>query len=430
MEKWDFSPPPPSELGDRDVALEGDHLAGQRIALLVTGGIAAMKAPLLARALRRQGAEVTAFVSEEALRYTTRDALSWSTDRPVVTRLTPAAEHLGGGEAFDAYLVAPATYNTINKMRHGIADNGLTATLAAALGKSAAGETKVLVAPTMHGTMHNPVLTESLEKLDALGVTIIPPREAHGKHNLPDEAVIVAAVCRAVSRSPLKGVPLLVTGGPTPVPIDAIRRLTNHFQGRLGAFIVEDLYLRGAEALLIHGEGAFTPPAHLPYRLVRSYDAYRQAVLDALAAKPYACGIFSAAVADFQPKSRQRGKIPSGGAGRTLQLVPTEKVIRLVRARFPDLVMVTFKYEEEISHDRLIEIARKRLAEGYAAVVANRGGERGPAGEQVAHLVTKGAPPSRFVGKRAIARGIVTWLETALSQPEGAQKTRRSPGAS
>ena len=64
---WDFTPPPASELNDRQVRLEGNHLAGKRIALLVTGSIAAMKAPLIARALRKQGADVVAFVSAEAL---------------------------------------------------------------------------------------------------------------------------------------------------------------------------------------------------------------------------------------------------------------------------------------------------------------------------------------------------------------------------
>jgi phosphopantothenoylcysteine decarboxylase/phosphopantothenate--cysteine ligase len=76
MTHWDPKPPPDSPLGDRAVSLDGDHLVGKRIALLVTGGIAAMKAPLLARALRRQGAEVTPFISDEGLRYCTADSLA------------------------------------------------------------------------------------------------------------------------------------------------------------------------------------------------------------------------------------------------------------------------------------------------------------------------------------------------------------------
>jgi len=90
---WNFSPPTDSDLGDREVPLENHHLWGKRIALLVTGGIAAMKAPLIARSLRKFGATVVAFVSEEALRYVTKEALEWSTVNPVISQLTAKAEH-------------------------------------------------------------------------------------------------------------------------------------------------------------------------------------------------------------------------------------------------------------------------------------------------------------------------------------------------
>jgi phosphopantothenoylcysteine decarboxylase / phosphopantothenate---cysteine ligase len=251
MQDWDFSPPPSSELGDHDVPPEGVHLQGRRVALLLTGSIAAMKAPLVARELRRQGADVVAFASGEALRYVTEETLEWSTTHRVVTRLTPAAEHLSDSAPFDAYLLAPATYNTINKMRHGIADSVITATLGSALGRMEQGRTQVLVAPTMHGSLHTAILTESLQALAGMGVRIIPPREDYGKHNLPEEERLVAEVCRAVSDSGLRGLPLLVTGGPTPVPVDSVRRLTNKFTGQLGIEIADELYLRGAGVLLV-----------------------------------------------------------------------------------------------------------------------------------------------------------------------------------
>src|SRR5687768_1347544 len=108
---WEPVKPSPSELGDHDVLPLGRHLLGKKIALLISGGIAAMKSPLLARELRKHGATVVAFVSEEALRYTTIDALEWSTDNPVITKLSPRAEHLSDSTQFDAYLLAPATYN-------------------------------------------------------------------------------------------------------------------------------------------------------------------------------------------------------------------------------------------------------------------------------------------------------------------------------
>ncbi len=127
------------DLGDHDVPLSGEHLKGKRIALMITGSIASMKAPTIARSLRRYGADVQVYASEEGLRYTTLEALEWSTMNPVVTRLTSAAEHLSDEKPFDVYLLAPATYNTINKFRYGIADGVITTTLASALGRMEMG---------------------------------------------------------------------------------------------------------------------------------------------------------------------------------------------------------------------------------------------------------------------------------------------------
>jgi phosphopantothenoylcysteine decarboxylase / phosphopantothenate---cysteine ligase len=196
---WDLGPPPPSALHDRAVASQGDALAGRRVALMVTGGIAAMRAPMTARALRKQGASVVAFASPQALRYVGEEALSWATTAPVVTRLSAQAEHLSDAAPFDAYLVAPATYNTLNKFALGIADNPLLATLASALGRSERGDAALLVAPTMHGSMHNRILIENLQRLRELGVHVIRPKQEDGKDKLPDDAALIAAVVSALA---------------------------------------------------------------------------------------------------------------------------------------------------------------------------------------------------------------------------------------
>ncbi|MGL5939013.1 MAG: bifunctional phosphopantothenoylcysteine decarboxylase/phosphopantothenate--cysteine ligase CoaBC [Waterburya sp.] len=415
MTNWEFQSPPESELNDRQVALESTHLKNKHIALLITGSIAAIKAPLIARTLRRQGADVVAFASQEALRYTTLDALEWSTTNPVVTKLTAAAEHLSDEHPFAAYLVAPATYNTINKMRLGIADGVITATLGSAIGRMERGKIQILIAPTMHGSLHNSILTESLQKLDQMGVKIIPPHVANGKNNLPAEQAIAYAVCRAVSSSSLHNLPILVTGGPTPVPIDNIRRLTNRFTGRLGACIAEELYLRGANVQLIHGQSSYSPPSYLPHQIVTTYDEYVTAVMTELQQKQYQFGIFSAAVADYQPAKVFPGKIPSGGALAKIDLVATQKVISEVKAKFPSLGMITFKYQENISHAELINIAETRLKQGYQMVVANRGEEEQATGAQVAYLVTKEQVPKKAVGKQQIAIAIADYLEEIIS---------------
>ncbi len=416
MHDWDFTPPPPSPLGDHDVALVGNRLVGKRVALLLSGGIACIKTPMLARALRRQGAEVVAFASDEALRYVTEDALAWCTDRPIVKHLTAQAEHLSDRSPFDAYLVAPATYNTINKLRYGIADSVVTSVLASALGRMERGQAAVLVAPTMHGTMHTAILTESLRWLDAHGVRVIPPRMQNGKHNLPDEELLVAEVCRATSTSKLKGQPILVTGGPTPVPIDNVRRIVNRFTGRLGYEIAMELHLRGADVQFVIGGASLRPPEWLPHTRASTYDEYLAAVMTRLAERPTRCGIFSAAVADYRPDKVAPGKIPSGGALKELRFVETKKVIEEVRRAHPGLFMVTFKYQEGISHEALIELARERVRRGDRLVVANRGEETGPHGEQVAHFVTAAKDTQRVVGKREIACALADQLESSLGK--------------
>ena len=171
---------------------------------MVSGSIAAFTTPYLARALRRRGGSVQAFCSGEALRYVSEETLEWATTRPVVTRLGADAEHLSDSSPFDVYLVAPASYNTIGKMAHGIADTVLCATLASALGRMERGQASVLVAPAMHGTMHTSMLVDNCRALAATGVRIIPPRDDYGKHNLPREDDLVSEVIAAVRATSAK----------------------------------------------------------------------------------------------------------------------------------------------------------------------------------------------------------------------------------
>jgi phosphopantothenoylcysteine decarboxylase/phosphopantothenate--cysteine ligase len=255
-------------------------------------------------------------------------------------------------------------------------------------------------------------LDESVHQLQAWGVEVIPPRDAYGKHNLPDPEVIAHAVCRALSSSPLKGVPVLVTGGPTPVPIDSIRRITTRFTGQLGFAIARELYLAGADVHLIHGATTFMPPAWLPHTVIESYQAYRATIHAHLSTRPYRAGIFSAAVADYGPSEVYPGKIASGGA-LDLFLHPLPKVIQEVRAAFPALHMVTFKFEQNLTHEALMAIAQQRLQQGSQAVVANRAEEQGS--EQVAWLVRPNQEPLLLTSKSYIADALCQYLATALN---------------
>lgn len=409
---WSFEAPTPSGMGDHDVPRASDRLAGKRIALLVCGGIAAMKTPEVARGLRRHGAQVVAFASEDALRYVAREALEWATLGPVITGLTWQAEHLSDSQPFDAYLVAPATHSTIAKMAHGIGDTVVTSALISALGRMEQGRTQVLVAPTMHGTMHNAQLVDNAQRLAAQGVRFITPRDAYGKHNLPDTETLCIAVGRALSTSALRGRKIMVTAGPTPVPIDGVRRIVNRFRGRLGARVAEELTWRGAEAELILGDGAWRPKTPMPITVTRTYDEYRDTVV-ARAKSGLWAGIFSAGVADYRPKQAVSGKIASGQASLMLELEPTEKVIDMAMNAGGAMHTVAFKYLEGVTEEELIRVAAKRL-DRCGLVVATRGEDtRGT--EQRALMVTPGGV-TPVDDKRAIASAIADYLEDLAGQ--------------
>ncbi|MCC5960315.1 MAG: hypothetical protein JJU08_13360 [Rhodobacteraceae bacterium] len=412
---WDFSAPTPSDMGDHDVPPASIRLAGKRVALLVTGGIAAMKTPQIARGLRRHGADVVAFVSADALRYVAREALEWACLGQVVDGLTWRAEHLSDDAPFDAYLVAPATHNTIAKMAAGIGDTLVTSALISALGRMEQGRTRILVAPTMHGSMHNSQLVENSRKLATQGVQFVAPRNAYGKHNLPDTAVICTAVGRALSTSVLRGKRIMVTAGPTPVPIDGVRRIVNRFRGRLGADIAEELTWRGADAELLLGDGAWRPSAPMKLTIARTYDDYRDMVLDRVGQGLFA-GVFSAGVADYRPKQVVDGKIVSGADEYPLMLAPTEKVIDLAMAAGPQMHTVAFKYLEKVTEDELIRVASKRL-DRAGLVVATRGEDTRGRDQRALMVRTGSVTPVN--GKAQIASAIADYLETlAGPQPQ------------
>lgn len=183
--------------GDRAVAATSQRLHGKHIGLLITGGIAAYRTPGLVRELRRAGAEVFVFLTPSAQQFVAKDALEWTSLHPLVTALDGRAQHVE--TPLDAYLIAPASYSTINKVAAGVADNAVTTALASALGLLEQGRVKVLIAPTMHGSMVNPILRESLAKLTNLGCMIVAPRAQDGKAALPDDAVLVDAVATALN---------------------------------------------------------------------------------------------------------------------------------------------------------------------------------------------------------------------------------------
>ncbi|MBU1975496.1 MAG: hypothetical protein KKG59_03780 [Nanoarchaeota archaeon] len=175
---------------DLQVERIGHQLDDYSIGLCVTGGIAAIEVPKIARHLRRYGANVNVYTTYEAHKFVGEASLQWGSGNPVVTELSGNSEHIC---LEDIVLVAPATTNTINKIFSGIADNPVTTLIASALGKGV----PVYLAPTMHETLYqNPMLQENLEKSEKYGINIIPPRVGEGKAKMPRLTAIVNAMLR------------------------------------------------------------------------------------------------------------------------------------------------------------------------------------------------------------------------------------------
>ena len=168
------------------------------MALVVCGGIAAYRTPDLCRALRREGAELVVYCTPSALEFVTPLSIEWTALSAPIVQLGGRAEHVEVG-AIDLWLVAPATYSSINKLAAGIADNAALTALAGALGGLVADGTPMLIAPAMHGSMVNRILRDSLARLTALGVDIIAPRGRDGKALLPEVEDLVSHVVAATS---------------------------------------------------------------------------------------------------------------------------------------------------------------------------------------------------------------------------------------
>lgn len=385
---------------DLSVEEKSDTLHGKSIAMCISSGIAAIETPKLIRELRRHGAQVHVYAAEDVFNFIGKAALEWASTHPVITSLSGLAEHIC---IEDLVLVAPATLNTINKLHNGIADSAMLTLIASAIGQ----KKPVLLVPTMHESLHeHPVLRQHLEK-NPMDLRIIPPRISEDKAKFPSIETIVAEVQRELSGKPLLGKKILITGGPTPGKIDDVRMITTKFRGDLAVKIAREAYRLGAQVQLLVGPTGVAVPSHIPTEVFGDFYEYHSKVFSHLQ-KGFHIGIFSAAVADYVPAHKQEGKIPSGGAIKTIPLMQTPKIIKEVRKTFPELFMVTFKFEWELTKEQLLTIAENRIVQGYQLVVANRSQDIGT--QHTAYIVDKSGILSVPTSKQEIAEQLMEYI--------------------
>lgn len=321
----------------KNVELYGDHLKGRKIAFIVGGCTNAYKAIDIIAELRKYNAEIFPYATVEGLKYVTKDTLQWVAGNNIIDDLS--------SKQFDAIIIYPITRGFIDEVsKKTIKDN--------------------IIGDLIYNPQPSVKIIYCGESLDKskYNIEIINDKEM-------DIDALASKIVRILSVSYLKCRRILVTAGPTPVKIDNVRRITNKFSGKLGIEIAKELYLRGADVLLLQSDSGIRPPLYVNHILFKDYEEYRELCLSQCSNYEY--GIFSAAVADYKPKTVVMGKIPSGGVLTNIELIQTEKVINLISIKNPNLKMISFKYEEGKTLSELIEIANKRLHNGHIRVVAN-----------------------------------------------------------
>ncbi|HEY5838872.1 MAG TPA: bifunctional phosphopantothenoylcysteine decarboxylase/phosphopantothenate--cysteine ligase CoaBC [Pyrinomonadaceae bacterium] len=347
-----------------------------RVALGVTGGIAAYKAIEVLRGLQRAGCEVRVAMTRHACEFIqplTFRSLSGSyvlVDDYAPDNPDPIA-HITFSQTIDLLIVAPATANTLAKFANGVADDFLTSTYLACTAP-------VLVAPAMNTTMlEHPATQRNIEKLRADGVRIIEPDQGEmacgtigpGRLSEPGRIVEVALDMLQTPRhaADLAGERILITAGATREPIDPVRFISNRSSGRMGYAIAKAAHARGAKVTVVSGVTSVAAPAGVTVIETTTANEMHRAVMER-AGDP-TIFIAAAAVADYTSVDTSTQKMKKTADTLELRLQRTPDILREVAgARRQGQLIIGFAAETE----NLLENAwEKLISKDLDAIVAN-----------------------------------------------------------
>ena len=332
-------------------------LDGRRIVVGVSGGIAAYKSAYLVRRLLERGADVRCVMTSAATEFLGAATLAGLSGHPVVTSLTnhpdSVSPHTDLGRWADLIVVAPATTATIARIAHGLSEDPVSATVAAA-------RCPVVVAPAMHTEMWEFGATQrNIGLLVDDGVRVVGPAEGGlaggdtGKGRMLDPDEIVAEV-EAMFRGALTGVAVLVTAGGTKEAIDPVRYIGNHSSGKMGHAIAEEAHARGARVALVTASDLPSAPGIERFQVTSA-----QEMADAVAAIEADVAVMAAAVADFRPDTSAVEKLARADGPPEIRLTATPDILGSVVAR-PDRPFVVGFAAETGSIDRAVEKARRK----------------------------------------------------------------------
>jgi len=353
-----------------------------KIALGVTGGIAAYKAAEIVRLLQERGVRVQVVMTEAAQEFIRPLTFAALSDEKVITELftagkeqpnlDSAVEHIAVAQSIDALLVAPATADTIAKFARGVANDFLSTLYLAT-------KAPVIVAPAMNLNMwEHPATKANLDTLRQRGVHVVEPDSGYlacgmigaGRLAEPEQVVLSTLEILGISQD-LAGETVLITAGPTHEPIDPVRYLGNRSSGKMGYALAEAASRRGAKVILLSGPTALTPPSAAETIFVGTAQQMRTAVLDRWEHANII--LMAAAVADYHVKSFTEEKIKRTGP-MVLQLEPNPDILadlgslRHAAGKVAPM-LIGFAAETE----NLMENARAKLARKQVdAMVLNR----------------------------------------------------------
>src|SRR5205823_5663895 len=348
-----------------------------KIALGVSGGIAAYKAAEICRQLQERGIRVQVIMTRAAQEFVRPLTFAALSGEKVITDLfgagaeTPniesAVEHIAVAQSIDALLVAPATADIIAKFANGIADDFLTTLFLATTAP-------VVIAPAMNVNMWENAATQAnIKRLEERGVKIVAPDAGYlacgmvGAGRLAANESVVAAALRALGASQdLAGEVVLVTAGPTREKIDPVRFLGNRSSGKMGYALAEAALRRGARVILVSGPVTVQAPGGAELLSVESAEEMRHAVLSR--ATEATMIIKAAAVADF-PLAEPAGEKMKRKGAMTLQLEPTPDILaELAATRKESQILIGFAAE---TSDALQNARQKLTAKRVDAIVVN-----------------------------------------------------------
>jgi len=344
-----------------------------RVALLVSGGIAAYKVVDLASALTQAGCDVRVAMTPSAMRFVGPPSFRGVTGNPVLTGLWASdgapEPHVSLGDWAQVILLAPATANVIGRVADGRSDDIVTATLLAS-------RCPVVVAPAMNDAMWaKPVVQQSIAALRRNGVSVVDPETGRlasghsGTGRLAGAAKLMKAMADAVrSRYDMAGRTVIVTAGGTREPIDPVRFISNYSSGKMGFAVASAAADRGARVILV--TTASHPSHHgIEVREVATAEEMLGELRSAIRGADIL--VMAAAVADFRPTKTAAGKIRREDTQRlTLELEPIPDLVATVGAErdAEGLYRVGFAAEESNLADRAVDkMKRKNLQ----AIVAN-----------------------------------------------------------